>query len=315
MKTKLKIAFACIFVVLLSFTLAFLYCFSGLKILNELNYVSDKMWLQLSFWISLGMLLAIGVLEVISRIRKKKFKILIWITINSSRLILFYIISLITFISLKPKVVWELGDLQNLISLEWSIFGIATTAFLVWNVVVVEFLKKKEPQNDDMHGLMIKRKIIEEKIEKYQTIGTKFNSLSLFIINLVLLVVTTATVYINEQGVEINLLNQNLAIASFYFCTNTIGCLLSDIISPLKQEKKQLEKDAQISSKDIMEKQNIEYTMITALKELKAVERMTSISEEDKRMIFAKILYKVTESPKLEKIIAAMEMEKKSIDT
>ncbi|MBQ7091583.1 MAG: hypothetical protein IJN83_02910 [Clostridia bacterium] len=70
----------------------------------------------------------------------------IWMSRNISKIILAYVVISIGLVSIRPEVVISFETMQDMIGLAWSILGISMTIFVVWNVLIMQYLTKKRPQ-------------------------------------------------------------------------------------------------------------------------------------------------------------------------
>lgn len=69
----------------------------------------------------------------------------IWMSRNISKKILAYVVISIGLVSIRPEVVISFETMQDMIGLAWSILGISMTIFVVWNVLIMQYLTKKAP--------------------------------------------------------------------------------------------------------------------------------------------------------------------------
>ena len=66
-----------------------------------------------------------------------------WLGKNYPKLLLGYILVVLTIGSINSQPIWDTDMVYEVLSLQWTIFGLSLTIFLVWNVIMVEFLKTK----------------------------------------------------------------------------------------------------------------------------------------------------------------------------
>ena len=210
----------------------------------------------------------------------KKTKLDNWLSLNCPKLLLYHIISSITFISIKSEIIWSFEEMKDTVSLEWTIFGLSVTIFLVWNVVILQYLKDKKPKKINDAGLLQKRRFIKDKTDFYHRASVTFNTITLLTINLFVLIVTTAIVYIIKD--TISLWNQNIVIFCFYFCTNTIIQLFLDIVQPLNEDKKSILKDTKVSNDEIKIQNEIDDQIGEIITTWNTLEKVESIDEEQK---------------------------------
>ncbi len=286
-----------------------LYLFMLANVFCKFDLIPETFAWASSIILSFVFSVVILVYVIIQSNSTKRTKLSNWIAMNWSKLSLYYIVSLICFVSIKTEIIWGFNQLENIISLEWTIFGISITIFLVWNVLISKYLKEKKPKLEPGYCSPIEKlKIIEQRGEFYQNASTVFNSVSLLIINMILLALATGSTYI--MGAEVNLINQNLAIISLYFCTNTLIALFMDILEPLKEEKKAILKGAKISSEDVCERNKIVEKRTVLLSMLKEIDSSSAFDEEQKLDIKSKLLIEYFGEPKLDSSISANDVQK-----
>ena len=207
---------------------------------------------------------------------------------NSHRISLYCIVSLICCISIKTDVIFSIQELRDFLSLLWSIFGITITIFLVWNVLIVDYLKKKKPSKENITSPIDKWRYIVEKGSFYKDASETFNSITMLLIELCALSFATVTAYIVWN--DVNLFNQNLVIIAFYFSSNTLLDLFLGILRPLREEKKLLLKDTKISSEEVEECNKVAEKTEKLNTTLATIESSTAFDEEQKRKIKDKLM-------------------------
>ena len=190
-----------------------------------------------------------AVLIVRSTKRFKETKLSFWIGKNFSKLLLGYVLAVLLISSINSQPIWDADMVYEVLSLQWTIFGLSLTIFLVWNVIMVEFLKAKQPNVSDSSSLFQKYTLALEKKTYTQEIDTTFNSIVLLTINLFLLLLSSTMIYINMKPESI--ITQNILLCSFFFTTNSIICLFIDILSPLKRDKAEMLKNNSVTKSDI----------------------------------------------------------------
>lgn len=144
---------------------------------------------------------------------------------------------------------WDAEEVANILSVQWTIFGLAITIFLVWNVIIVEYIRNMQPKTDCATDLLQNYITILEKQSFSQEVETTFFSVTVLAIDLCLLIFSTHLIHIAAQSDK--LFTQNLLCFSFYFTTNSIVALFFDILKPLKKEKSKLLKDNNVSKSEI----------------------------------------------------------------
>lgn len=290
MKKNLQLIGLGLLIFILGFIFAFLFKLSFLNIFVNFGLLT----LLVGFWTAFGVSIAFSVLLVcyyvicVKSTKSTKFRL--WLSQNFPKLILFYIILAIIFTSIKPEIIWSFDEIKNVISLEWTIFGISITIFLVWNVVILNYLEKEKPIKPENQYSIQKWEYISKKEDFYPQASYLFNTVTLLILNLFILLFATCSSYIVNQNV--NLFNQNFVIVSFYFSSNTLIALLFDILHPLMKKKKEILEETKVTTSDIKEKNELEEKIHNAAKLLKEIEKLESISEEQKEIMKTEIAFK-----------------------
>lgn len=282
---------------LLLFVLFFILAFSFIFAFITIFVNFGKLSLLTGFWISLGLGIFFAtlfwgyLLKCFNSTKDTKLRNLL--SQNYPKLIIIYLLLIIIFISIRPEIIWSFDTLKDVISLEWTIFGISIAIFWVWNVVIVRYLDKAKPIKPEKMCTIQKLEYINKRKDFYPNASTMFNTVTLLIINLLVLAMATAcALMINE---EVTLFSQNFVIVAFYLCSNTLIGLLSDILKPLKEEKKAMLEETKVTSKDIKEKSEIEEKLHNASRLIKGIELLESVDEEQKKKIKTEIVVKTLE--------------------
>lgn len=172
-----------------------------------------------------------------------------WLKRNYSKLLLGYFLIIIALVSMKGQPIWTEEVVRDVLSIQWTIFGLSLTIFLVWNVIIVDFLKKKQPKECDPDDLIQKYKVVMKKDSLSQEIETTFSTTILLTINLFLLLLSTTFIYITPEADSV--FTQNILHCSYFFTTNSIVCLFIDILKPLKNDKAEMLKNNSVTKEDI----------------------------------------------------------------
>lgn len=153
--------FASAFFVILFFVVVLVG--SVLICINKFIDLPGVVWFWRGLKIS-GIVAFVGaVLIVRSTKRLRETKLSFWIGKNFSKLLLGYILTVLTIGSINSQPIWDADMVSEVLSLQWTIFGLSLTIFLVWNVIMVEFLKAKQPKVSDSSSLYQKYTLALEK--------------------------------------------------------------------------------------------------------------------------------------------------------
>lgn len=231
-----------------------------------------------------------AVLIVRSTKRFKETKLSFWLGKNYPKLLLGYILAVLMIGSINSQPIWDADMVSEVLSLQWTIFGLSLTIFLVWNVLMVEFLKGKQPKVSDSSSLYQKFTLALEKKTYTQEIDTTFNSVVLLTINLFLLLLSSTMIYISMKPESI--ITQNILLCSFFFTTNSILCLFMDILLPLKKDKEEMLKNNIITQSDIDKAYAAQFAqaIIDGIKQGVMALDPDKYTEEDKKKLIVEYL-------------------------
>ena len=143
----------------------------------------------------------------------------------------------------------------------------------------MEYLKGKQPKPAEKSSFAGIGDYLKKKKDFSQNVSSLFNTVTLLTSNMLLLLVTTAFIYINDR---INLLGQTLTIISFYFCTNTVICLFVDILTPLKEEKEKMMDGMRVTYAEEKVKNTLEDTENRLSAVIEKVDQCEDISDREK---------------------------------
>lgn len=281
----------------------FIIAFFGLSALSiflgELNVVQFKYGIIVSIILSA----IFSLLSVISTNRKEKkvSRLKNWIALNQSGLTFFYCLVIFALASIKSKVMWSYSDLKAIITVEWAILDISITVFLVWKVLIMQYLKDTKPKLRDNTCLINIVLNYEDKLSYYQQADHTFLAVSFLSVNIILLITATAFVLISFQ--KVTLLNQTTVIICFYFCTNTLALLFFDIIKPLKQEKGNILSTFKVSFDEAKSQQTLKREISQLPSKFREIDQLESIDEMQKCAIKAEMLYNISGDPQLKQLL------------
>lgn len=174
----------------------------------------------------------------------KRYLINKWMRKYYNRLVILYILLCLFLVAIKSEVVWSFTEIHNLISLEWTIFGISTAIFLIWSALSVNYLNNKKPMKVTCNSIQEELKCIYDKAYFLENTSSLFINIKIMAINLACLIATTTFLYILEK---VTIVNQTMALFTLLLCTNTISGLFFDILKPFNENKKALIKEVQIT--------------------------------------------------------------------
>ena len=196
-------------------------------------------------------------------------------------------------------------ELKEMISIQWTIFGISITIFLVWSFLLLKNLKSKKPQASEELSPIKRFQYLHEKGVFYQNASASFSSITFLTINVLVLIFATGCVYVTEN--KVNLFNQSCVILSFYFCTNVLVEIFLDILKAIIEEKREILKDTKVSAQEVQEKNQIKEKTEKLLVTIDEIEKSKVFTEEQKEEIRTKLLFEYIGIEKIVQIIAEKE--------
>ena len=223
------------------------------------------------------------IFRMIDNFSNKNYKIVNRIKMNTSRYSIVFLLFVIGVFSLEKEVIWTYDKLKEVLSLEWTIYGISMTIFLVWNVLIVEYLKGRKPEVPQDPFPTYTRKYINEKGNFYELASSVFSSVSLLKANTFFLIGTSCSSIIAPA--EMTLINQNLVIFTFFLCTNTLVSLFLDVLRPLHEEREKLLKGTKVTDDEVDLLNRIDLQVSKTLDLLDAVDKMENLNEEQREVL------------------------------
>ena len=276
-------------VFVLTFVLSFLFLYEAYRCLQKFGVIcfSHGMVYMLRIIVAIsGVFSLFNALIVAKKIRTLKVsKVGFWLDTNYPKIILGYIILLLFMGSITEKTIWTASEINDVLSIEWTIFGLSLTIFLVWNVLIVDFLQKKQPISTENPDYFQKYALLLEKQSFSQEVETTFSTTVLLSINLVLLLLASMFVYIVHKPEM--LLSQNVVCCAFYFSINTIISLFFDLLKPLKADKDKLKKQNQVSKEELDTAQMGAFVHTLFSEGVKQINESNKYSEDEKKQLSA----------------------------
>ena len=167
--------------------------------INKFIDLPGMVWFWRGLKISGTVALVGAALIVRSTKRLRETKLSLWIGKHLPKLLLGYILAVLTIVSINSKPIWDVDMVSEVLSFQWTIFGLSLTIFLVWNVIMVEFLKAKQPKVSDSSSLFQKYMLALEKRTYTLEIDATFNTVALLTMNLFLLLIASTIIYISMK--------------------------------------------------------------------------------------------------------------------
>lgn len=276
MKNKIKLTVLLGLLYLFIFFLSFLFFFSIANLLYNFQIIiadligyivliASAVVSTLVFWV----LIKISKRQKISKLKNNISEIF-------PAFLLFLLIICLIFVSIQSEISWSKEELKDLVSLQWTIFSLSITVYIVWEVLFSRILKDTKPKRKIEEGVLSDLQYIQEKKVYRENIAQKFFVLIFLVLNIFVLLLATTVAYFPTY--EVSVFGQALVVSSFYICTNTFIQMLLDIIMPIFSAKKEAFKDVQVTDADISK---FNKTTELLLKLSEALEKIDKIPELD----------------------------------
>lgn len=270
------------------FILAFFFIFSLLGVVEEFGGISAQNVMYLSGIVAFAVALITKIVCLVRRKMGGKASPKMWIPHNMAKIIVAFILFVLFCSSLKREVFLTSTEMENMLSIEWTIFGISIAIFLIWNGVVIDGIKRNKPQKPGNHSDADTLKYIMEKEAFFATVSIKYTTVNLLVINTMSLIVSTGCIYVLDS--EWMLLRQIVLIFTFYLTTNSLILLITDILEPIFAEKKELLRNSKVSYEEVEQKNRIIEKSNRMAEAIEAIWKIDNLSKDEKENMMMKIL-------------------------
>lgn len=270
---------------ILFYVLSFFLLFSFLHCLQCFIHIHSSTVIIVALSGSLIIALVIMIVRCLNgRKFQKEGEIEFWINQNLPQLAFCYVIFILFLLSVTNVPVWNKDEVKDVLTIEWTIFGISTTVFLIWRVLIVNYLREKQPVNEDYVGIQRLRYLYKKRALEHE-ISFSFLTVVLLAINLFLLLTSTSLAYIG--CIPKAVITQNLIRATFFFSTNTLATLFLDIFKPIKKDRDALKKANKVTKNDLESAENEVVTELyqNGLKIIKQLEENNNLISEEKEAL------------------------------
>lgn len=228
---------------------AFFVVFPVVKVFYDFGLVKKEYLYLISIGISFASSLGITIYIFKGVKNEKRSYVRNLLYMESPKLYLLCVFLIVFVSSVDSKVVLPRAEAKNAIDISWTIFSISTTIFLVWNVIIVPYLKKHEPIEKNNALLPDEYTYIVKKGHFYVSTNRMYSSIVLLSVNLFML--AFSTIFLYAYDFEISLLTQFMIKATLFLSINSIISLFLNILIPIYEEKKELLKHKRVNSTDI----------------------------------------------------------------
>ena len=275
-------------ILVLSFLAMFFVSFAFLNVFYEFDLISAESLLLFSLVFSFLSTVACVLIALILIRAEKKTKLGNWLSCNSAKLTLTYLLLIVFLLSIKAELVLAIQDIKEILSLSWTIFGISMAIFLIWNVIATDYLEKRKPNKPTSNFPLKKWLYINEKGNFYNDATMLLSNINLLTINLFFLVVATGYVYIYHR--EASIFSQSITFFVLLLCTNSIVGLFLDILKPFNEKKKQMLQETKVTALDIDLQNKIDKESEKTLTAIEAIEKLPNIDADVKTKLISGII-------------------------
>ena len=272
----------------LTFLLVWVFLASVFILFWRFGYISDKICFYIPLTASL--LITIGYLIAENRISKSEKNSALYCRIinNRARFVLMYIVVVLFLVSFKTELIWDFDTMTKALSLEWTILAISIAILLVWNGFVINYLNERKPQKPISNMPVELWLFIEKKSNFYSDVCRFFSTLILLSLNVMVLALSTAFVYLIFN--RINLLCQNAVILSLFLCLNTMIQLFIDILTTLYKKKHKLLDGNKVTEADVELQNKISRLSTEVSAQIKVVKSIDNLEEDERKQLINKIV-------------------------
>ena len=290
--------FLYIIVFIFGYLISFVFIFSLLRCVDKFVKIDSLLFFFVVIGCSLLFSITNTILFAVDLNKQETTKISFWMNNNSSKMIITYVIVLLFLNSITEKNIWKADEINDVLNIEWTMLGLSITIFLVWEIVL-NYLKTSQTTIDNDADFEKQYRFLQDKQSFSQKIDYYSLTILLLVINLILLLFSTALVYVSH--IPENLLTQNLIICTFFFSTNTLLCLFLDVLKPFVKEGKQLKEKNKVTKDELDSAQAsaIAQTVVDTI--VNMVKESKEISEEHKSEFTIALLESLKESIKKNK--------------
>ena len=270
------------------FLYALLLAFFGIwfwKLFDELaefSIISQEIMWHLVFYSTLILTAVVGTIVVTRKTLLQKIKTSAWLAANINKIVLWYAMPLIILISLTKDNQKEMDDLEEMISISWTIFSIAIAIFFVWEVLIPKYLTEINSNRKVSDASRIQ---MQNRFEFHEKVNVYFASADILLITLIVLLAATVSVYMSTKGVT--WFNVNIVRCSFNYCVFTALLLFVDTLKPIKKERDDLIEKVQICKEEIEQQAQKEEQCETAQKCIELIDDLSDVKKDEKERLKA----------------------------
>lgn len=304
-----------IFKIILKFILAYIILFFiGFSIINALSEFDIVDLYNSSYWVLVASLLGSIVWLIINELQHKsiyvtKFKA--FISTYSMHIMWIIIVIIICLNTVEKECKFDFDALQSILNLAWTIFGIIIAVYLVYKVVVPEYLKKKQPEEINDKSLISKHINLKKK-SLFISFSNIYLSIEIvFFITLIFLCFATYLIYQNIDMMDV--VTQNCTRIALNLCVLLVVQFLF-ILFLSDESRQEVLKKNKITDSDYKDekalKDKIDKLLPVIAEETVKIQNLEGVNAENKNIMIKEMVSKLCER---EFVISSSD-DKKSID-
>lgn len=264
----------------LNFVLFTLLFFAFLIPFERFKLISAIVCCLVSFSLSFVFALTISIIKLINERKIAETKLGIWYQKHKASFTLMCMLLFFFSTSISSEVAFTKEKLVNFVSIQWAMFAITVTMFIIWTGIISRFLKDREPRIDKKSTLEQELLYKLEKKSFYAEIMQKTTSLFFVLINALVLIITTGIVFIFQE--EVTVLSQTAVIFSFYVTGNALLQILIDMTIPFMETSVELQINNDIKADEINFSMFANAIKLYVKEEVKKIIEDKTLSTEEK---------------------------------
>ena len=232
-----------------SLVFAFISIGAVFVFISNFTDISTPLWVRCLAGLCGFFAVVLSVLIVRNARRVCKSRFSFWLSRNFPKLFIGWFLLVLALFSAKGKPAWDVNTVYDILSLQWTIWGLALAIFLVWDGIVIAYLKRIQPEELDSTNPLQKCRFLLRKESFLQEIESTFSSVIFLTVNLFLLLFSTIQIYLKAQPDSV--FTQSVLYCSFFFTTNSIAGMFLDILKLLNREKSELIEISKVTKEDL----------------------------------------------------------------
>jgi hypothetical protein len=186
-------------------------------------------------------------------------------------------------LSLSSQVSYSLEQMRELLSLEWSIFGLSITLLLVWQVLINNHLRKallspKRELNNFERCSYIKYKTLFHDYTNF-----KYSPLILLSVNILLLIFSSLLLY--PRSNELTLLAHNVTMICLSISLFSFFLLSVDLIRFVHYERKEILSQVEVSKEELDFRDRIQEREKKVTSIISEIDELDALTQEQKDSI------------------------------